>query len=198
VSFNSVTRGAVHDWINRYKSMGDTGLKSILKQTQYSSYTKKNAVIDYLNGVGSLSQICIKYKIRSSTQLRRWIKKYNGYEELKTSGNGGFEIMTKGRKTTYEERIEIVKYCIENQNNYSMTATKFSISYQQVYSWMQKYEIFGIDGLIDKRGRTKPIIEMTELERLRAENRILKAENTRQSMEVLFLKKLEEIERRRN
>ncbi|GEM_PF-4890869 len=26
--------------------------------------------------------------------------------------------MTNGRKTTYDERVEIVKYCIEHQNNY--------------------------------------------------------------------------------
>ena len=38
---------------------------------------------------------------------------------------------------------------------------------------------------------------MTELERLRAENRILRAEKERAEMEASFLKKLEEIERRR-
>ena len=48
----------------------------------------------------------------SKTQLRRWILKYNGYEELKASGTGGAIIMTKGRKTTFEERVEIVQYCI--------------------------------------------------------------------------------------
>ena len=40
--------------------------------------------------------------------------------------------MTKGRKTTYEERVEIVKYCIEHQNNYAETAQKYQVSYQQV------------------------------------------------------------------
>ena len=38
---------------------------------------------------------------------------------------------------------------------------------------------------------------MTELECLRAENKILRAEKERAEMEVSFLKKLEEIERRR-
>jgi hypothetical protein len=38
---------------------------------------------------------------------------------------------------------------------------------------------------------------MSELERLRAENRILRAERERVEMEVSFLKKLDEIERRR-
>ena len=30
--------------------------------------------------------------------------------------------MTKGRKTTVEERIEIVKYCLANEKNYQVTA----------------------------------------------------------------------------
>lgn len=51
--------------------------------------------------------------------------------------------------------------------------------------------------MTDKRGRTKPKTEMTELEKLRAENRLLKAQNKRQEMEMAFLKKLDEIERRR-
>ena len=50
---------------------------------------------------------------------------------------------------------------------------------------------------MNRRGRVKPECEMSELERLRAENRLLKAENKRQELEMLFLKKLAEIERRR-
>jgi hypothetical protein len=38
---------------------------------------------------------------------------------------------------------------------------------------------------------------MSELEKLRAENRILRAEKKRAEMEASFLKKLNEIERRR-
>lgn len=105
--------------------------------------------------------------------------------------------MTKGRKTTYDERIEIVQYCIEHENNYAETAEKYQVSYQQVYTWMKKYKDNGVEGLLDQRGRTKPQSEMTELEILRAENRLLKAQNKRQKMEVAFLKKLDEIERRR-
>ena len=54
-----------------------------------------------------------------------------------------------------------------------------------------------VDALQDRRGRTKPVEEMSELERLRAENRILRAEKERAEMEASFLKKLGEIERRR-
>lgn len=89
--------------------------------------------------------------------------KYNGHEELKTSGTAGTGIMTKGRKTTYDERVEIVTFCIENQMNYAVTAESYRVSYQQVYQWVKKYESKGIDGLLDKRGRNKPENERSEL-----------------------------------
>ncbi|WPC41569.1 helix-turn-helix domain-containing protein [Clostridium sp. JS66] len=90
-------------------------------------------------GIGSQDDICAKYKIRSKGKLQEWIKQYNSHEEFKISRTGGTLIMTKGRKTTYDERIEIVKYCIEHENNYNETAKKYKVS-QQVYLWLRKYE----------------------------------------------------------
>lgn len=104
----------------------------------------------------------------------------------------------KGRKTTLQERIDIVTDHIESGMSYAETAEKYDVSYQQVYQWIQKYNKNGIDGLIDRRGRSKPVEEMTDIERLQAENRILKAQLERKELENIFLKKLDEIERRRS
>lgn len=104
--------------------------------------------------------------------------------------------MTKGRKTSFDERVEIVQYCISHDHNYKKTSEKYGVSYQQARSYTVKYEAGGVDALKDRRGRTKPEEEMTELERLRAENRLLKAQKRQAEMEVSFLKKLSEIERR--
>ena len=106
--------------------------------------------------------------------------------------------MTKGRKTTLQERINIVTDVIQSGTSYAEVAEKYNVSYQQVYQWAQKYKAKGIDGLIDRRGRSKPIEEMTELEKLRAENKILKAQLERKELENIFLKKVGEIERRRS
>ena len=62
--------------------------------------------LDYLGGRGSQQVICQRYGIRSRSKLQNWIKKYNGHEELKASGTRGTAIMTKGRKTTFDERVE--------------------------------------------------------------------------------------------
>ena len=102
----------------------------------------------------------------------------------------------KSRKTTLEERIAIVEHCTAHSNNYKLTAMEFSCSYGQVYSWVKKYETRGIKGLYDRRGRSKPTDELTELDKLKAENRLLKAQAKQQQMEIDFLKKLDAVERR--
>ena len=50
------------------------------------------------------------------------------------------------RKTTIDERMEIVKYCIEHNRNYKDTASLYDVLYSQVYSWVMKYDA---DGEVD-------------------------------------------------
>lgn len=187
----------VLEWISLFQSLGEKGLITTSKNTAYSSGIKEKAVLDYLNGNDSYASICRKYRIRSSTQLRNWILKYNGHEKLKASGTGGCPIMTKGRKTAFDERVEIVQYCISHEHNYTETAEKYLVSYQQVRNYTVKYESGGVEALRDKRGKRKNPDDMSELEQLRAEVKILRAEKECAEMEASFLKKLGEIERRR-
>jgi transposase-like protein len=192
-----IAQSTLKNWIRLYKTFGSSGLKTNSTASRYPSELKEAAVQEYLAHQEPFKEILKKYQIRSETQLRRWIKKYNGHEELKTSGTGGSVPMTKGRKTSLDERVEIVQYCIANDHNYTKTAQKYKVSYQQARNYTLKYETGGVDALQDRRGRTKPVSEMTEVEKLRAENRILKAEKKHAEMEANFLKKLNEIERRR-
>ncbi len=187
---------SVQQWISVFKSDGEEAFLVTMRK-KYSKELKEQAVQDYLCGKGSQQQICQRYGIRAKSKLHNWIKRYNGHEELKTSGTGGSIIMTKGRKTSFDERVEIVKYCIAHAHNYGEAAEKYGVSYQQARSYTVKYEAGGVDALRDRRGRTKPTEEMSEMEKLRAENKILRAEKERAEMEASFLKKLAEIERRR-
>lgn len=188
----------VKRWVRNYKIFGPSGIVQGNVNTRYSKELKLAAVQDYLTGNGSLSDVCHKYKIRSHTQLLDWIKLYNGHKTLRSTGGKGSEIyMTKGRTTTLDERIEIVSYCITHNKDYTATMEKYGVSYQQIYSWVSKYEKNGVEGLVDRRGKSKTQEEMTEVERLRAEKKLMQAEIEQKSMEIDLLKKLEELERRR-
>jgi transposase-like protein len=192
-----INPNSILQWIKTYQSLGPEGLKETSKYMRYSSELKKAAVMDYLSGNGSYMELCKKYGIKSTRQLRYWVLLYNGHEKIITSGTGGRRSMTKGRKTTFEEKILIVKYCIEHQNNYFETALKYQVSYYQIHSWVKKYEKYGVEALQDNRGKRKSVDKMSEVEKLRAQNKLLEAENKRKQMEIDFLKKLDEIERRR-
>jgi transposase-like protein len=193
----NVNRTSVKQWLQTYESFGPDGLLNTSKNMAYTQEFKTQAVEDYLAGGGSLMEICKRYGIKSTCQLRSWILKYNGHEMLKSSGTGGTPIMTKGRATTFDERVAIVKFCIEHQSNYAQTAERFQVSYQQVYSWTNKYLQSGVEALQDRRGKRKSEDEMSEVDRLKAQNKLLEAEIRRKQMEIDLLKKLDEIERRR-
>ncbi|MDC4241508.1 helix-turn-helix domain-containing protein [Clostridium tertium] len=191
----NIYKSAISAWVRKYKTFGKEGLLNKGYNTSYSAQLKTQAVIDYLDGKGSLDDICIKYKISDIGILQQWIKKYNGHKIFKSHSTKGDKLMTNGRKTTYEERIEIVSFCIANAHDYNLTANKFNVSYQQVYTWVKKYNKDGYNALVDRRGKNKSFEELSESEKFSAQLKLLEAENRRLKMENDFFKKLEEIER---
>ena len=191
-----IGRTSVTRWVARYEAEGRLGLIEPESNRKYSEELRRKAVTEYLAGSGSLEDICKKYKIRSNSQLRTWIKVYNSGRDFKRKMSGGSR-MKSTRKTTQEERVRIAKECIENGGNYGEIAIKYQVSYQNVYSWVKKYRELGEAGLEDRRGqRTAQQEPRTEEERLRIENAQLKHELYLARMERDLLKKLEEIERR--
>lgn len=121
---------------------------------------------------------------------------YNANIELKDYNPKQEVYMAKARrKTTIDERKEIVNHCIEHNRNYKETAALYNVSYSQVYSWMKKCDNDGEEGLIDKRGHHKLDDELDELERLRRENVRLKRQLEEKDMAVELLKKVKEFGR---
>lgn len=170
--------------------------KELEHNTVYSAEVNQKAVAEYLRGEGSLTDIAAKYGLRLKSQLRDWIKMYNSGKDFGHKMSGGSR-MSKPRNTTQEERIAIVKDCIENGNNYGETAIKYNVSYQQVYTWVKKFSDLGEAGLEDRRGkRTAKQEPRTEVEELKIKMAKLEHENYMLRMERDLLKKLEEYERR--
>lgn len=189
----------VRSWCKLYKQFGNEYLTENHSNLNYSAEFKQQVVKSYLDGGKTFQAVAAEYGILAPTTVRQWVMMYNNHEELTDSRPEGLISMVKDttRKTTFEERIKIVEYCTQNSNNYALTAKEFQVSYGQVYSWVHKYNTSGADGLLDRRGKRKSEDSLSENERLQIELRMLKAENKKQQLEIDFLKKLEEIERRR-
>lgn len=187
----------LYKWIHIYETFGEAGFLPKQKNKSYSKELKEEAVKEYLAGKGSFIDIARKYEINSHSILVGWVSKYNGYEKLKDYNPKGGVYMTKGRKTTLEERQEIVAYCLEHDSEYKLAAEHFNVSYAQVYQWVKKFEEQGGIGLQDRRGKRKQDDELSEIEKLQRENNRLKHRLELQERENILLKKVKEIERRR-
>jgi transposase-like protein len=191
----NVNLASVQSWVSRYQAEGALAFLPSERNRAYPPELKQHAVEDYLAGKGSQQNIAEKYKLRSKTQLQRWIKVYNSGKDFKHKMSGGSRM--KARKTTQKERIEIARACIESGENYGEIAIRYQVSYQQVYTWTKKYKELGEAGLEDRRGKRvinqEPRTEEEELRRriaeLEHEKYLLEVENT-------LLKKLDELERR--
>lgn len=182
-------------WINEYKIHGISAFCHKKNRT-YSKEFKIKCVEAVMNGEGSVDDIIARYGISSRSVLRQWIKVYNANRELRDYDPKQEVYMAEARrKTTFEERKEIVDYCISHNRDYKNTAAKYDVSYSQVYSWVKKYDVNGEDGLTDRRGHRKTDDEVNELERLRRENLRLKRQLEEKDMVVELLKKVKEYER---
>ncbi len=165
-----------------------------MSRSKHSLEFRAKVSQEYMDGAGSIRFLADKYGISYAT-LRGWIKVYNANRELKDYNPKQEVYMAEARrKTTLEERKEIVNYCINHNRDYKNTAAKFDVSYSQVYNWVKKYDANGESGLTDKRGHHKTDDEVDELERLRRENLRLKRQLEEKDMVVELLKKVKEFE----
>ena len=191
-----VDESQVREWVFRYKAHGAEAFREQERNTVYSSELKAQAVREYIKGNLSQREIAAKYGLRSTSQIRDWIKVYNSGRNFERQMSGGSR-MKQGRETTQEERIAIVRDCLENGSNFGAAAIKYNVSYQQVYTWVKKFKELGEAGLEDRRG--KRIVDQearTELEKAQIEIARLKHELYMTKMERDLLKKLDELERR--
>ena len=188
--------GCFKRWHRVYQEQGPMGLFPTLGNNAYTKEFKEMVVKQYLDGVSSAVDLAAKYKISGADILLRWVKLYNANRELKDYAPKREVYMADARrKTTIEERKEIVEYCINHNRNYKETASIYDVSYSQVYSWVKKYDANGEEALTDKRGCHKTDDEVDELERLRRENARLKRQLQEKDMLAELLKKVQEFER---
>ncbi|MBQ6513828.1 MAG: transposase [Clostridia bacterium] len=191
-----IDKSTVREYIAIYNAQGEEGFINQGKNRVYSEEHKYQAIQAYKEGKGSTREIAAQFGLRSSHQLKEWIKMYNSGRGFRHRMSGGSR-KKEARPTTVEERIQIAKDCIANGGNYGETALKYNVSYQQVYQWVKKFKEKGNAGLEDRRGkRLKDQTPRTREEELEIEIAKLKHELYMTRMERDVLKKLDEIVRR--
>lgn len=191
------SRQSVERWSLIFRLQGELGFIHGVGNKRYTSEFKRQCIDAVLAGSYSVDEAVVKYEISSHSVLRNWIKSYNANIELRDYNPKREVYMAEARrKTTIEERKEIVKYCLEHDRDYKGTASLYNVSYSQVYNWVRKYDADGETALIDRRGHRKTDDEVDELERLRRENKRLKRQLEEKDMLVALLKKVKEIERK--
>lgn len=190
-----VGRTTIQKWVALFRAHG---IDAFVTQAGNKSYTKEfklSCVEAVVSGKGSSVDIASQNNVYPAI-LESWIKLYNANRELRDyCPKREVYMAVARRKTSIEERKEIVEYCIEHNRNYKETASIYDVSYSQVYSWVKKYDAYGEEALTDKRGRHKADDEVDELERLRRENIRLKRQLEEKDMLAELLKKVQEFER---
>ena len=195
---NGIAFSTVDQWIHNYSIHGMDGLKEASTWKRYSDELKLQAVQSVMNGDMSIRQATKEFAISSHTVLRDWILRYTSGQALKSTSKGRVpKEMNKGRKTTFQERLEITQFTLANDLDYAKAIEKYGVSYQQIYSWVRKYKTQGESGLKDNRGRNRSNEELTEQERLKLRIKELEVRNQFLEMERDFAKKLQDIRRKK-
>lgn len=190
---NNVDQKTFCRWIRFFDRDGIDGLKERTRKKKYSYEFKLQVIRDYLEGKGSFGTLAVKYNLRTAAQVSDWLFKYNNGKLLANSSSRKKEsIMTS--KTTFEERIEIVEYVVKDKHSYNEAAERFSVSYQQVRSWVLKANSNGYEALRDGRGHRKADEDLTDLDKANLKIRQLESQLKDQKVIEEFVKKLQELQ----
>lgn len=185
----------VRTWAQIFQVQGEKAFSTGKGNTSYSREFKIMVVNEYLSRKSSPRDLMAKYNIFAKITIQQWVKKYNNHIELKDYDPKPEVYMADILKTTYKERIEIVKDCLAHDKDIKGTAAKYGCKYAQLYQWVRKYEANGEEALTDKRGKRRQEDELSELEK--AEHKIAQLEREKEEYRKKYelLKKAEELER---
>lgn len=185
-----VSKTTVREWVYVYREYGSKAFANKGKNNSYSKEFKKRVIAEYFEN-NSVTYLGGKYNIHPSV-IKSWIRRYNEGEEITDYDPKPEVYRMKRRRTTKEEKLEIVLYCLDNNKNYKLAAEKYDINYQSVYSWVTRYLEVGHDVFMNSKSGRKnglPPKEMSEVERLEYELKLEKEKNARLERTIETLKK---------
>lgn len=147
-------------------------------QKKYELAFKLKVIKEHKEGE-SITAIALRCGLSRSV-LRRWIDHYD------VSGSKGL-LRKSYQYHTSEFKYKVVESYLKEGLSLRDCCSQFTIANESiVLSWVRKYELSGLDGLREQRGRPKLMKKdkagknsepLTRLEELEKENLYLKAEN---------------------
>lgn len=175
-----------HSWMKNSNYGGFT-------MTKFSFEVKLKAIQMYLAGIGSPT-IARRLGIKGKISVQTWVARYRKY------GIQGLEIRSPKFDYDGDFKLKVLNWKKQHKASYPQTALQFDISNPgTIANWQRKLKERGIEALFTRRGRANHMMtnhnhqarkQLSELERLKADNRALKVENE-------YLKKLEVLVQRR-
>ena len=156
---------------------------------KYGGKFKLMLVREYKEGKLGYNPLAEKYGMKSSSQLKRWVKVYEKF--------GAEGLMRKKQKETYsvQFKLDVLSFMKRTGSSETETALHFGLTNPPlIASWKKAFHEAGVEGLNKLKGRppmsdkaknnksTEPK-EMTYEQKLERENELLR-------LEVEYLKKL--------
>jgi transposase len=163
--------------------------------SKYSLETKLAAIKLNQQGYGAI-EIAEKLHVKSQNQVRDWLLKYKAY------GVPGLRKQITNKTYSGDFKLEVLNWRKTHNQSYDQTALHFHVfPASTIARWQLAYNKDGVEALFTKQGRPpmtkKPkkqkkltSSELSELKKLRLENRALRVENA-------YLKKLDALVQKR-
>ena len=155
--------------------------------TKFSFEVKLKAVQMYLSGIGSTT-VARRLGVKKKDSVLMWVARYRKY------GIQGLEIRQPKYDYSGEFKLRVLNWKKQHKASFTRTALQYDIiNIGTIAGWQKKLDQHGKEALFTRRGRAKHMTtnhdcqaskQLSELKRLKAENRALRVENE-------YLKKLE-------
>ena len=186
----------LYQWTKEYLFHGEQAFERPSGNRSYPAEFKEQVVEEYYREKISMAELAGKYQLRHGV-IAGWIRKWDNKEELKDYHLYPGVHSMNPKKTTPEERLQMVQWILEHDKDYTAAATLFQVKYATLYAWTQRFLQEGEAGLDRKRGRKpkEPVdpSSLSEVERLKLELEEQRKLNVRLDLETRLLKKKDEI-----
>ena len=127
----SLSDHTIRTWKLIYKYQGIQGLEPTHSNNTYSKEYKASLVEEYQKSDENLEEFAIRHGLRGRAQLSQWIMRYNE-SILEGCRSGKRDSGMKGRKTTCDDRREIIEQLRRPDVDYHWAAEHYNVSYSQV------------------------------------------------------------------